>query len=351
VTAPLLFVSYSRTMPTGQMGVLKRCLRLIAHLREDFEIHLVNYGPLPDDDPTFASVRDHVQVHRLPERALGDELTDLSRALRPCAFVLGEAPLRGNMRTSHRVGAHLGFWQVAIDNEYAPGVVRHLVRSFPKVDRWLTIGLPERRSAIGRDGPREVVPPLVGHVRVGAGAARDRFCVIGYDRQTLVSGLLVARRLSPPVGVDVITLADWMDLVEPTDGLDVDVLVWPTDAVLYGTLARARVVFAKAGFQQIVESILLGARVVCRRAGGGVVSALLPDHLHPFVRWMHDDGELDAVEAAVRSWWPEPTVDRWLPWLDDHRDAAAYAAGRLRVLIDEGRTSASDGGAGSTGTG
>ena len=41
---PLFFFTYTRFVPTGQIGIFKRCLRLIPYL-DDFEIHLVNFGP------------------------------------------------------------------------------------------------------------------------------------------------------------------------------------------------------------------------------------------------------------------------------------------------------------------
>jgi len=334
----VVFVSYFRIVPTGQIGVFKRCVRLMSHLLDDYEIHLVNFGPVPQDDGTFAPLRSKVEIHQLPERSLGDELWELYRAVRPRALVLGEAPLRGNMRLSHRVASRRGLWQIAVENQYAPWVGRTMVRAFARIDRWLRLGLPGEGGLDDPVGPTEVVPPLVGRVRADRRGRRDRLCLIGYDRQTLTSGLALLRHLPATIGVDVVTVPDWLHLVDrradELAGRDVDVLVSPADPALYGSVARARVVFGKAGFQQMVETILLGARVICRSAGGGIVRELVPEQLLPFVAWMRDDSDLPAVVATATGWFDAPVIDGWGRLLDDYPDTAAYAAERLRAMVE-----------------
>ena len=52
----VLFVTYYRIWPVGQIGVMKRCLRLIDRMSDDLDIHLLHFGPKPVDDPVFRRV-------------------------------------------------------------------------------------------------------------------------------------------------------------------------------------------------------------------------------------------------------------------------------------------------------
>src|SRR2546427_8110891 len=154
----------------------------MAHLLDDYEIHLVNFGPVPQDDGTFAPLRSKVEIHQLPERSLGDELWELYGAVRPRALVLGEAPLRGNMRLSHRVASRRGLWQIAVENQYAPWVGRAMVRAFPRIDRWLLLGLPGEAGLGDPVGPTEGLPPPVGRGGAGRRGGRDRLWLTGSRR-------------------------------------------------------------------------------------------------------------------------------------------------------------------------
>ena len=60
---PILFFTYYRVAPVGQMGVFKRCIRLMPWLLDEFDVHLVNFGPLPEREAAFASLRDRIIVH------------------------------------------------------------------------------------------------------------------------------------------------------------------------------------------------------------------------------------------------------------------------------------------------
>ena len=76
---PLLFVTYYRVVPTAQIGVFKRCIRLMHHLVGDFDIHLLNFGPLPDGDPELAALRDRITLHDLPGDGVAEGMTRILR--------------------------------------------------------------------------------------------------------------------------------------------------------------------------------------------------------------------------------------------------------------------------------
>jgi hypothetical protein len=333
----ILFVTYYRLVPTGQIGVFKRCMRLVRHLHEDYDIHLVNYGPLPSEDAVVLAIRDYIHVHDLPEIDLGEELWQLYGELEPSALILGETPLRGNMRLSHRVGIRRGLYQIAIENLYARRASRFLERVVPRVDRYLLLGLGPRAEVGAIDGKAEAVPPLVTVRRPVDDTPRHRLCLVGYDKATLVSGLQLTSRLPESIAVDVFTVPDWSHIVEGhRDGgsREIRTHVYPTDEEIYDALSHAHVVFGKAGFQQVVEALLLGARVVCRQAGGGLEPYLLPEHLAPHVRFLDDDADIPEVATTVRDWFHEPVVGTWLPIVREWPDTMVYAAGRLRAAIE-----------------
>jgi hypothetical protein len=126
----LLFFTYYRVVPTAQMGIFKRCLRLIRHLAGDFDIRLVNYGPLPEEDALFSEIRPLIELHD-PVGELGEALVAIFEAVRPAAVIHGEAPLRGSMRLSHRIASAFELWQICIDNYHGEFLTSVLVSGWP----------------------------------------------------------------------------------------------------------------------------------------------------------------------------------------------------------------------------
>ncbi len=340
---PVVFVTYYRVVPTGQMGIFKRAMRLTSRLLDRYEIHLVNFGPLPQGEPLFSAVAPHITVQPVPEGGLGEGLHRLFSRLSPRAVILCESPIRGSMRMAHRVASRLGLRQVGLDNYYGPLFSISLLRGWPRIDRWLLLGLTQDGSAAVRDGPIEVVPPLV-HFPPAAGAApRDRLSILGYDRQTLATGLDLLARLPPGQRVDLFVAPGSADLLRQRseDGggrhlagrPGLRVLSQPSDAELYGSLARSRLVFSKAGFQQIVEAVLLGAPVVCQLCGGGVERTLLSDYLQPYVRFVAGAGDLPRVLLDVACWLAKPPANRWARLATAVDDPIGFAANRLAAAI------------------
>jgi hypothetical protein len=323
-----LFFTYSRVVPTGQIGVFKRCVRLMPGLLEHFEIHLVNYGPLPELDALFGEVAPRITVHAPNEDrdSLGTSLFNLMKELKPAAVVLGETPLRGNMWLSHRIAASLGIRQVCIENYYGSFVRTYLPAEWPDIHNWLFIGLLPEGGAERRSGRMRTVLPLIRVPPLPL--IRDRVCVFGYDETTLVAAAKLLESWTG--GIDYIIAPQWRGVVSKLAGR---ILELPSDEAVRNCLAGARFVVGKAGFQQIVEAIVFGAPIVCRMSGGGVTAEFLPDCLRPFVRFIRDDSEIPVLRQSLPAWLDALPPNRWANVAQGIPDPAADAAYVLREMI------------------
>lgn len=332
----LLFFTYYRIVPTAQMGIFKRCLRLIRHLADDFEIHLVNYGPLPDEDVLFRELRPRIRVHEPTGDELGEDLVAIFDAVAPAAVVHGEAPLRGSMRLSHRIASARGLWQICVDNYYGDLLTSVLCSEWPRIDRWLLLGLAGADAA-NPGGAVEIVPPFVRFPATYERAPRDRIVVLGYDKRTLLTGVRLLGRLPAAARVDILIAPQWRRFLAGS-GLDLSrpglrVLVLPGDDDLYASLSRARLAVGKAGFQQVVECVSLGTPILCQYCGGGIDSSLLPAHLHPFVRFVDGEADLPGVLFDVAGWLLETPASGWSDLAARVGDPTVHAARRLRDMI------------------
>jgi hypothetical protein len=89
--------------------------------------------------------------------------------------------------------------------------------------------------------------------------------VIGYDSDEPAHGLALRELLPSEQRVDVLVAPEGLELLGTLrDGIRV--LVLPDDEAICDSLSRARLVVGKAGYNQIVESLQLGAPILCRRA-------------------------------------------------------------------------------------
>lgn len=336
----LVFVTYYRLVPTGQIGIFKRCMRLISGLLDDFEIHLVNFGPLPQTDPLFAAVARRIEIHPTPDENLGDALHELFRRLEPRAVVIGESPIRGSMRMAHRVACALGLWQIVLDNYYGPAFPTALTREWPRVNRWLALGLTPDGAPGLRLGDLEVIPPLIRFPEGFGGLERDRVAVMGYDKQTLLTGSRLLDLLPADQKADFFIAPQWEGFLRSQcrhlGRPGVRVLALPSDQELYGSLARSRLILGKAGFQQVVEGLLLGAPIVCQACGGGLEEAILAEYLRPYIRFVPSENALAAVMPDITGWLAGPPVARWSRMAEEIADPIAYGAGRLAALVAEG---------------
>lgn len=336
----IVFITYYRLVPTGQIGIFKRCMRLISGLLDDFEIHLVNFGPLPHTDPLFAELSQRIEIHPTPDENLGDALYELFQRLAPRAVVIGESPIRGSMRMAHRVASALGLWQIALDNYYGPLFPAALPREWPRVNRWILLGLTPDGAPGFRTGNLEVIPPLIRFPEGFGGLERDRIAIMGYDKQTLLTGSRLLDLLPADQKADFFIAPQWEGYLRSQcrhlDRPGVRVLALPPDQELYGSLARSRFILGKAGFQQVVEGLLLGAPIVCQACGGGLEAVIVADYLRPYIRFVPSENALATVMPDITAWLEGPPVTRWSRMAEEIADPLAYGAGRLAALVAEG---------------
>ncbi|HEX6086961.1 MAG TPA: hypothetical protein VF266_20700 [Thermoanaerobaculia bacterium] len=321
----LVFVTYYRVTPVGQMGVFKRCTRLIERLAGDYDIHLVNFGPLPERDAQFAAIRDSITVHAAEGNA--DALLRLFGALRPQAVVFGEAPLRGAMRLAHRIASHLGLHQIAIENTYDRRFAWTITSEYPGIDQWLLMGplengFPERLSE-----KVLAVPPFIRYPEHFGTLARDRVTVVGYDLASLALGIHLLQFLEPGEAVDFFVTPEGRAMLEGIERPNMRVLELPDDATIFDSMARAKYVVGKSGYGQITEALMLGAPMVARLRGGGIGDETLPHFLKPHVRILRGEDELRGVPEL-------PPPARFAGVASLIPDAVDFAARALRSLID-----------------
>lgn len=333
----LVFVTYYRLVPTTQIGVFKRCMRLIQHLLADFEIHLINFGPLPDKDALFSELRPHLHVPNFSDENLGNELMRIFSELAPEAVVFGETPLRGSMRLAHRVASARGLWQVCIENYYGDFSNRFFPSEWPRIDRWLLLGLMASGRAEASGERVEIVPPLVGFPSGQEQTVRDRVVILGYDKQTLLMGTRLLRRLPADQKIDILVSPEWESFLDKQRGELARpgrrILVLPKDHEIYDSMSRARFVLGKAGFQQVVESISLGAPIVCQLCGGGVDEGLIDTYLKPYVRFIATEDDLERVMFDIAGWLLAPPDLPWAKLGLQVPEPRAHAARRLRELV------------------
>ncbi len=326
--------------PTAQIGVLKRCLRLIQELVEDFEIHLLNFGPLPDKDPLVKAMLSRIYLHHFLNPELGPAIMDIYQKLQPNSIILGEAPLAGSMRTAYRVGVSLGLNQIGIDNYYGRFSTGLLKAFWPGVDRWLQIGLLENGQPNLSLDKIEIVSPLIRFPVNFGNLARDRICLLGYDQQTLQMGLRLIPKLPPSEKMDIFvspTFEGYMERLVGSNsrGPNLRIHGLPTDSYLCQVIAMSKFMIAKNGFQQIVEGVNLGAPVICKVAPGGVDELLLPKHLKPFIRYVQTEQDMDRIMVDMMLWLARSPSIPWARRRPHIADPVAFAASRLVHLINE----------------
>lgn len=335
----LLFASYSRLVPVAQIGVLKRCLRLMPFLPADIALHLLNFGPLPEFDPLVREVCPGISVHLNLHDADDKAILDFLRWLQPKALVLGEAPLAGSMAQLSRLAAQLGIPQVGIENFYGDFVLEHLRRTQPQVFGWLTLGLLPG-GQLQRSTPRlEVVPPFVRPPSKSPCLTREGICLLGYDNQTLVSGIKLLGRLPDSLPLRLFTTPQEFERLslrvaeKPRRGVSLHAM--PGEAELNQAIASSKVVFCKNGYQQIVEALCLGARVVCRVAPGGVLPELIDRSIQPYVRPVDDRTDLEALALEVALWCCDHEPTPWVQHFTPELVPARLGAQRLLHLLGQ----------------
>ena len=338
---PILFVTYYRVAPIGQLGVFARCSRMMEVLLDDFDVHLLHFGGVPRE-AQFAAISHRVAVHEVPGDGVGAAIERVMTAIGPEAVIFGEAPLRGPFRLSHRIATSLGLWQVGVENVFDRHFPAYAHVEWPDIDRWLFFGILDGPVPARLSAESAVVPPLVRFPAGFSSFERDRISVIAYDRQTLLTAARLLPLLPHWQRFDFFVSSESRQLMEER-GIaqarsELRVLEFPSGATIYDSLSRARLVFGKAGYGQIVESLQLGARIVCRFCPGGMTDGLLAPFLRPYVLILHADDELPGRLPLIETWLAAPAVDTWSGVAARFPDTIELAARTLAGLIEEGHT-------------
>lgn len=332
----VLFVAYYWMRPVGMIGVFKRCLRLMGALPEDYEVFFLNFGEVPKDDPAYLRVADRVQL--IPDPGSAEGLEKLYTRLRLDAIVLGECPLAGSMRRAYSVGARSKLRMIAIDNYYGKGLARLTQCGYWHIRKWLFLGLLSRGRGFGRSIGFEVAPPLIPAPGDCASRQRDRIVVMGYDRATVEMSFQVLKSLPSSQRVDFFLPGQSNEVC---DGLPMRTLPHefhflhaPTDSGLSESLSHARLVLGKAGFQQVVESILLGSPIVCQMYDGGLRRFMVPSHLKPYVKLVWTRAQLERAMSQIQGWAAGSPILPWMGVPKEIPDPVGFAASRLAAMIE-----------------
>jgi hypothetical protein len=328
----ILFVSYAMHGSPSILGLLKRCLRLIDRLPGDLcEPHLVHLGWVPDDPFTrrVMLATPHVILHG-PDHA-GLLSFALAKA-RPHVVVVCEPTLiTGIASAVQEVGADL----VCIENLFHDEVPAYHRRLHPDVDGWLFLGLPAR-IPFGHLGDRAfLAPPLLPDpIRVDPARPLD-VLIQGYDLDVARFGLALVGRLPRPVRAAIVLGADSERRLgrELAGHRAIEAIRFLDDPGYQRLLGAARLMIGKDGFQQIVEALAVGTRVICRASQGGV-GPLLPAHFSPYVGF---SGEASPDwPALVRRACDSLAAPPGMPWhraLGEISDAAGFAVRGLGELL------------------
>jgi hypothetical protein len=285
----ILFVSYLRAVNDQQIGVLKRCLRLVAALDSRHEFFVLNFGPLFEDDPLQRSLASRITFRKEPQLS---ELESFLRDIAPQAVVMGECPVRGSLYKVYRAAAALGIPQFAIENYYGRVPSRLIQLKHYHIRRWLMLGEPPR--SIAATWGREVVPPLIPPMAAQGLPGREGITVIGYEDDSLAMAWRILERLQ--VAQQVRVFAPEKRITQLPARHSYIVRSNPTDDELFSAMAQSKLVIAKGGFQQISESVWLGTPVVAKKKYGGAHALLLPPSYRPQVRLIDDErAELQAM--------------------------------------------------------
>jgi len=159
--------------------------------------------------------------------------------------------------------------------------------------------------------------------------------VIGYDSESLLTGLALLEVLPSEQPVDVFVAPEGLNDLpgQLRDGMRV--LVLPGDEAIFNSLSRARLVVGKAGYNQIVESLQLGAPILCRARGGGVPRDWVASYMAPYVRIVDSRDELPGCLSEVTRWLASEPVAAFTEVAVRVPDPVACAARTVTELIGE----------------
>lgn len=364
------------------IGVLKRCMRLIATLpAQSVEAHWVHSGAVPQSDPLVTQLLPDLPRHRLrcqgilsqqsdqsdnkrgvilaklqdnhwlhstcltiaeqglPLLFMKQDLRRLYQRLKPDVLVLGECPLSGLLKKASLVAHELGIPQICIDDYLGPDQPDQYRRSAPWVDQWFLTGLP-LETQWGRQSAQIVVaPPLLPAVADNESSPVD-VVILGYDPRIARLGLQLLARLPSGTTARLIhaelSAEQRTNLQQLASAHTVEFISLPTETRLRSLLKNAKIVICKSGFQQIVESLAVGTPVLACEARGAVSELFLTDLLRPFVHYVPTQSNQWADMLAKASYWL--TQRPLMPWVKEFEaiaDPTKYASALFSSMFQD----------------
>lgn len=147
------------------------------------------------------------------------------------------------------------------------------------------------------------------------------------------------RKLPPGQRVDFFLPGQSKELYDglPMETLphDFHFLHAPTDIGLSDSMSHGRLVLGKAGFQQVVESILLGSPIVCQMYDSGLRQFMVPAHLKPYVKLVWTRAQLERAMPHIQDWVAGNPILPWMGVPKEIPDPVSFAASRLAAMIEE----------------
>lgn len=339
-----LFVTYCTiqddTKKSSQIGVLKRCVRLIANMEPDLiESHMINFGMLPQEDPLLRQILPCIIVHNLLQDSSNLKFFQLFESLKPDIVVLGESPGSGEMLKCSSAASEYDIPQVCIENYYGPEQPDYFKRENPFLDQWLLLGLPYG-NRYGRITENAVlVPPLLTKAE---NVFEDdiSLTILGYDLKVAELSMELLRRLPTSTKARLIYSPSMRGhlskLKSLTKEYDVTLTGLPTEAALRNYLASSKVVVCKSGFQQMIECLALGTPVITYNGPGTVPEALLAEPLRPYVCYFpqrYSNWMQVVIQAAI--WLKREPDMPWCKEISKMEHPAKLASEKLFEILNE----------------
>ncbi|MBW2737726.1 MAG: hypothetical protein JRE64_02520 [Deltaproteobacteria bacterium] len=347
-----LFVSYSMMSLDPErpsfIGVLKRCLRLITNIPHDFvEIHMLNLGPLPQEDQLLKSLRNRIQFHNAEFSCDKNSFQKLIASVAPEVIVLGEGPGEGAALELSLAACKLGIPQVCIENYYGPDTEIRFKKERPWLRKWLLLGLPIHKDFGPISDYAVLTPPLLTPFNE-PGETKQDITILGYDVNVADLGVELLTKLPIDISAHIIfssvIKSKIPDYRKKLGGRKISFGPLPSEAQLKTLLKASKIVICKSGFQQMVECLALQTPFVAFDAPGGV-SEIFMDYvgIRKYAGYFpKNDGNWSSLLLRVACWLMEKPHMPWKADVERIIDPPAHAAQLLVEMIYDVRGTKSD---------
>jgi hypothetical protein len=326
---------------TAFLGVLKRCVRLIANMKEDLiEPHLVNFGSVPIDDPLLQKELPKLIPHNLENGSADIDFNEFFNSLKPDILVLGEGPGRGKMLDISKAALVYKIPQVCIENYYGAGQPEHFKKENPWLDQWLLLGLPSDYSYGRITEQATLCPPLLPVKDKITDEEKYDVVILGYDINAAMLGIELIHKL--PKNIHALLIhgkslkKHLIKLKNFSQGINVTFIGFPNETQFRNWLTAANIVVCKSGFQQMVECLAVGTPIIAYDARGGVPEILLSEPMRPFVKYFPKRNEGWSKLLIQCAFWLQQKP--FMPWqneIEKIKNPAVFASEKLYGIFTE----------------